>query len=168
VGLKEVLSGQCKNPDDNFSKPAKTLLHITDSFGVMASDNSDSETSKIDAFIKEFFTVPENLTALVTLGLKKWVDTLQTANNDYKDLAAKRANEEANEAPASFKTLRVQATNDYEALAKTINSLAYTDTNNTFDKLIKEINAVLDEFAQKIAIRKGIKAAAKQKKKDGA
>jgi hypothetical protein len=162
-----VISGHCKNPDDSFSKPAKLLLHIMDSYGIIASDNNDSESSKIDALNKDFLNSPENFTALNALGLKKWIDSLQLANNDYKNLAANRVDEAANDTISSFTSLHKQATHDFESLTKTINALAVVDGGNTFNNLINEMNAMLNEFEQKILIRKGIAAAASKKKIDG-
>jgi hypothetical protein len=165
TGLKEVVSGHCKNPDPLFSQPAILLFHVIDGYGVIASANPSSETTLIDALVHDLLNKPENLAPLNALGLKKWVEALQTANNDYKTQELARINEKANDTTQSFTELRSKATKDFDALTKTINSLAWMDNNaGTFDNLINEMNTMLDEFNQKIAIRKGIKAAKKQKK----
>jgi hypothetical protein len=160
VGIRKVADGHCNNPDSAFADAGEIVFRVFENQGDIIHQDYQSESAVIDAMTKDLLTTPEKLAALNVLGLKKWVEHIYDANKSFKDLLLQQVNEQANDNTPSVTSLRKAAVNDFEKLIKCINGGAAMSGNNSFDKLINEMNALMEKYKQKIAIRKGKQKAA--------
>ena len=146
-GLTTVIEGYCTHFEAATSKAANLLKANLSLYGVgVARLNTQAESATINAIVEDWDTKPELSAAIVKLGLGNWVDELVIANQLFGQKYIERTQEYGAANPDTLKAKREETMNAYYELRKFIDANSVLHPCEACEKLINELNALIDQY----------------------
>ena len=146
-GLTAVITGFCNHFDAAASQAASLLSGNLFLYGTgVARLNTQAETLTINSMINDWENKPELLAALTALGLNEWVAELKTANQLFEQKYLLRTQEYGAANPDTLQAKRNETLIAYYELRKFIDAYSVIHPSEAFDKLINELNALIDQY----------------------
>jgi len=146
-GITGVIEGYCNHFVPATSQAARLLLTNLNLYGTgIARLNTQAESTTINAIVKDWETKPELTDALVKLGLTEWAAELKTANQLFDQKYFERTEEYAAANPDTLKSKREETMSAYYELRKFIDANFILHPSATYEKLINELNALIDQY----------------------
>jgi len=154
IGLTSVLNGYCNHFGSEIAQPANLLTTNLNLYGVgVARMNTQAETSTINGIVNDWETKPELSSAITILGLNEWVLELKTANQLFEKRYLQRTQEYGAANPDTLKSKREETMVAYYGLRRFIEANGIVNPSDASEKLIKELNALIDQYNLLIASR---------------
>ena len=115
--------------------------------------NTQAETSTIDGIVNDWESKPELSAALTKLHLNDWVAELKTANQLFEKKYLQRTREYGAANPDTLKSKREEMLAAYYELRKFIEAYAAVNPSSNYEKLISELNALIEQYNELIYMR---------------
>lgn len=146
-GLTLVIQGYCCHFDPSLAGAANLLASNLQLFGIgMARQNFQAETASITGIMNDWESKPELTAALETLALTKWKEELKTANELFDKKYIERTKEYSAANPDTLKSKREETMVAYYDLRKFLGAYAVIQSTPEYQKTIKELNALIDQY----------------------
>lgn len=146
-GITASIESFCSHFDAATSQAANLLFANLNLYGVgIARLNTQAETSTINAIVKDWGTKPELTAAINKLGINEWAGELYTSNQLFEQKYLERTQEYGAANPDTLKTKREEMMVAYYELRKFIDAYAVIQPGAAYDKLINELNALIDQY----------------------
>ncbi len=154
TGLVLYINGHCIHFVPETAQAANLLTENLTLYGVgVTRMNTQAETSTIKGIINDWESKPELAAAIVKLGLAGWVDELKTANQLFEQKYLQRTQEYGAANPETLKSKREETMVAYYELRKFIEANAVVNPGSTIEKLISELNALIEQYNELINTR---------------
>lgn len=154
IGISGMIESYCYHFDGATVKAANLLLTSLNLYGRgVAKLNLPSESGTIDAIVKDWETKPELAAAITLLGLAAWVAELKTANQLFEQKYLERTEEYGAANPDTLKSKREETVVAYYELRKFIEANSVIHPSAAYEKLINEINALIDQYNTLLSTR---------------
>jgi hypothetical protein len=108
--------------------------------------NFPTESASITAIVNDWETKPKLAAAVAKLGLAAWVAELKAANQLFGQKYLERTQEFGAANPDTLRAKREETLAAYYELRKFIDAYAVINPSAAYDKLIKELNALIDQY----------------------
>lgn len=108
--------------------------------------NFPTESATLTAIVNDWETKPKLVAAVTKLGLAAWVAELKAANQLFGQKYLERTQEFGAANPDTLRAKREEALAAYYELRKFIDACAVINPSAAYDKLIKELNALIDQY----------------------
>ncbi len=168
TGLRMVAGAYTRHPAADKRAAGALLSHVTGLYGGIAGKNYNEESAGLGHLAHRLADRPELAAAIETLHLGDWVAELAAANAAFDAKYAERISAKAAAAtPATMVALRERANKAWYALRENI--AAYHTINGgaePWGSLAGRLNALIEQYAQTLRVRKG-RAAARSGQKEG-
>jgi hypothetical protein len=148
-GFADSIKGARRHFDPLHREAADLLYDIFDHYGNIARKSLDDETAAINDLAREL-SQPDAAQAIVTLGLKSWLNKLVEENAKFVTLMSERYSETAQKTSLRMKTTRNETDKYYQAIISMIEN-QYLVGINVNEIFIKELNAVIERFRNILA-----------------
>jgi len=146
-GMTAVINGFCNHFDSATSQSANLLTGSLNLYGVgVARLNTQAETSTLDGIINDWETKSELIAAINILGLAGWLAELKTANQLYAQKYIQRTQEYGAANSDTLKAKREETMVAYYELRKFIDANSIVNPSAAYEKLINELNALIDQY----------------------
>ncbi len=146
-GLTAVINGYCNHFDVAVCQAASLLNGNLFLYGVgVARLNTQAETSTLNGIISDWEGKPELKAALTALNLTGWLTELKTANQLFQQKYIQRTQEYGAANPDTLKAKREETLAAYYELRKFIEGNSVVHPSATYEKLINELNALIDQY----------------------
>ncbi len=153
-GLTAVINGYCNHFNAEISMAANMLTVNLNLYGVgVARLNTQAETSTITGIISDWETKSGFTAAISKLGLIDWLAELKTANQLFEQKYIQRTQEYGAANPDKLKAKREEAMVAYYELRKFIDANSVVNPSAACEKLINELNALIDQYNMMITSR---------------
>lgn len=153
-GLTDIIKAYSVHFDAATSRAANLLAVNLNLYGVgVARMNTQAETSTINGIVHDWETKPELTTAIATLGLTGWVAELKAANQLYEEKYILRTQEYGAANPDTLKAKRDETMVAYYELRKFIEANSVVNPSAVYEKLIGELNALIDQYNELLNTR---------------
>ncbi len=106
---------------------------------------------------------------VIALGLTTWIDELNKLNKAVEALRISRAVEAAERQTEATKDVRRRADEAYRTITLCLETFSIIETADNvaaLEKLIASLNAIIENYSNTVAIRRGIAKAAAERKKE--
>ncbi|MEQ8535803.1 MAG: DUF6261 family protein, partial [Imperialibacter sp.] len=124
--------------------------------GAVARENYAAETAIIKSILKDWAAQADLKAAVKALGLEEWQTALESENNAFNEQYLLRNTEMSDASPDTLRTKRLEAAEAYINLQKHINArFILEDGAEPFGKAVKEVNALIGQYTNLLASRKG-------------
>jgi hypothetical protein len=140
---------------------ASNIMTAFDKYGEIERRSYAAETAAIQSLVQDLRT--KYLNDITTLGLQNWVNELDDANNEFKDLI--KARDIENSAKPQVRTIDItrKIEKTYGEVVRCIETATIHDpTNHGLDPFLTELNIVINRYRNMLAQRKGVAAAKKK------
>ena len=156
-GITITINGYTYYFEEDKSNAANVLANALKPYGSgIATLNLVLETAQIDSLISDFTSKPALIAAANVLGLTSWFTELGTANAAFNKKYLDRTQELGAANPDNIKALRLIANQKYYELRDMLDGYFITKKKiDPWKKTINEINALIDQYNQLLANRKG-------------
>ena len=156
-GLSLAIQSGCLHYDAAKQQAGLALQVVMDHYGNIAQKMRDAETGAIMNLAAE---LKGNLAGeLTALSLTAWVDALEAANEDFKDLRESRDAEGGAKTQLRMAEERPLTDDIYRAMTERINALMIVNGAATYAAFVNELNVQIEHYRQIIAQRQGMAAA---------
>jgi hypothetical protein len=156
-GLSLAIQSACLHYDAAKQQAGLALQVVMDHYGNVAQKMRDAETGAIMNLASE---LKDNHAAeLIALSLNAWVDELETANEEFKDLRESRDAEGGAKTSLRMAEERPATDDIYRAMVERINALMIVNGEATYGAFVNELNVQIEHYKQIIAQRKGMATA---------
>jgi len=153
-GLVDCINGYCNHFDPETARVANLLKVNLNLYGVGVSRmNTQAETSTIYGIINDWESKPELSAALVKLGFTSWMAELKTANQLFEQKYIQRTQAYGAANPDTLKSKREETLAAYYELRKHIEANAVVNPSTAYEKLISELNALIQQYNELINAR---------------
>jgi hypothetical protein len=147
IGLAGAIDSYCYHFDAATANAASVLADNLKLYGTgIAKLNFPTESASITAIINDWETKPKLAAAVTKLGLAAWVAELKAANQLFGQKYLERTQEFGAANPDTLKAKREETLAAYYELRKFIDAYAVINPSAAYDKLIKELNALIDQY----------------------
>ena len=147
TGISGVIYSYCYHFDAATADAANALATNLKLYGAgIARLNFPTESATITAIINDWETKPKLLEAITKLGLGAWVAELKAANQLFGQKYLERTQEYGAANPDTLRAKREETLVAYYELRKFIDAYAVINPSAAYDKLIKELNALIDQY----------------------
>jgi hypothetical protein len=147
IGLTGAIDGYGYHFDPDTVNAANTLATNLMLYGSgIAKLNFPTESATLTAIINDWESKPKLVAAVAKLGLTAWVAELKAANQLFGQKYLERTQEYGAANPDTLKAKREEAMSAYYELRKFIDANSVINASATYDKLIKELNALIDQY----------------------
>ena len=161
IGISQTVSANLNYFEQDKVNAAQLLDRNIKNYGAQIySMNYQAESSTISSMLKDWELEPTLKDAIILLGLTAWKEELKNKNNDFITIYYDRNQEYGAETTDKIKQKRLDANTAYYNLTRLINAYATIDNTREYQKVIGEINALIESYNTLLASRKG-------KKKEG-
>lgn len=116
-----------------------------------------AETSTLDNLGKDLQNDSRLATAVATLNLTNLVAEMVKTNNEFKEIYQSRVQEKAADETVSAGEIIKEAINNYRELTKHITAHATITPSDAYTILIKELNALIEQYNTTVAKRSSVK-----------
>lgn len=158
IGILQTVSANLNYFEQDKVDAAQLLDRNMRNYGVQIySMNYQAESSTITSMIRDWEIEPTLKNAIILLGLSDWKEELKNKNNDFITLYSNRNQEYGAETTDRIKDKRLEANSAYYNLAQLINAHATIDNTSAYQKVMGEINALIESYNTLLASRKGKK-----------
>jgi len=156
-GILKVIDGHTNHYQTAKNQAAILLTDALKIYGTgIATLSYVAETTQIESLVKDLTTKANLLAATQTLGIADWVTELDTANKAFNTTYIARTQELGSASNDTIKALRATAVENYYSLRDLLDSyLIIKKKANPWLKTTNEINALIDQYNQLLATRKG-------------
>ena len=153
-GIKLAEEGYLKHFDLNVKASADIVLRAINKYGsTIATQNYVTETASIKSVVEDFEAAGPLKDAITLLNFTTWVAELKAANILFNELYLQR-NEQLSQKPSEdLKTLRVAAKTAYESFILFLSASQKLKPSADLDKLVAEVNTLLEKYNTIIASR---------------
>ncbi|MDR1602314.1 MAG: DUF6261 family protein, partial [Tannerella sp.] len=139
------------------SEAAERILYVVRKSAIENGDplhlGLAKETTAINSLIRNLEPLRSDIELI---GATNRLNELTTANRLFEELQIERNVEKAGKHSGDVKTARTVTDAAYNAVVERINAQALLYGGEVFDSYIKKQNAVIDKYANFVALRKGI------------
>jgi predicted DNA-binding transcriptional regulator YafY len=147
IGLTGAIDGYCYHFDTDTVNAADTLATNLKLYGSgIAKLNFPTESATLAAIINDWETKPKLVAAITKLGLAAWVAELKAANQLFGQKFLERTQEFGAANPDTLRVKREETLAAYYELRKFIDANSVINPSAAYDKLIKELNALIDQY----------------------
>ncbi len=153
ICLRMTAQGLSRHFDPAISAAGSLLVETIDLYGnSIYRMNYEEETAILRNLINDLKTRPNLVDALDKLNLKSLVINLEKNNNRFRELYLTRVADKSNE--DSTVAEYIKETNlQYQALVRTIESIAYLNASDASLNIIAEINTLIQRHQEKLQFR---------------
>jgi hypothetical protein len=141
---------------------AERLKIVLKEYGNITRKTNNAESAALSKLTTEAKSIYAK--EFETLGLSAWITHLEAANNEFQEVMHRRYEESASKSEGNMKDARMAADAAYTALCNKIDAYKLISNETKYDAVIKAMNAVIEKYANTLAIRKGKKSAKGDKK----
>jgi hypothetical protein len=153
-GLVDCINGYSNHFDPETARAANLLKVNLSLYGTGVSRmNTQAETSTIYGIINDWESKPELSAALAKLGLTSWIADLKTANQLFEQKYIQRTQAYGAANPDTLKSKREETLVAYYELRKFIEANAVVHPSAVSEKMISELNALIDQYNELIRTR---------------
>ncbi len=147
VGIRTIAEGFTYHFDEKLKQAGKAIVETIDRYGTKISKlNYKAETSTLDNIYTDFLNSKELTKALTITNTKAMMDKMITANQEFEEVFEKRIQDDAADDSKSSGELVKQAIVAYRTLIKHIEAHATIKPGEGYNKLIREINELIDSY----------------------
>jgi len=158
-GLTANINSYCNHYDAKIIQAAELLTRNLNHFGTgIARLNFQAETSTLNGIIHDWETKPELTAAIEKLGHTGWVAELKKANQLFEQKYLQRTREYGAANPVTLQAKRKETTVAYYGLRKFIEASSVFNPSVACEKLISELNALIDQYNELIRTRLAVPA----------
>ena len=151
-GLVLHLQSEQLCPDENRAAAANKLMIVVDTYGNFTAHNYQKETAEIYNFIQSL--KDESLkTAVAAAGITEWIDWLEKANKDFKDLFDSRRDEYAAQPVYDLKNIRKDLDEQFKELQKNTDALAILSPSDALTLLTSKLDTSIQKWKDTMAQR---------------
>lgn len=140
---------------------AERLTLVFKEYGSMQRKTYSAESAALSKLTSEAKSIYMN--DINALGLGEWIEHLAQANNEFQAAMHKRYEETAGKAEGNMKEARTATDAAYSALCNKLDAYMLITNDAKYDATIKALNAVIEKYANMLAIRKGKHSAKAEK-----
>jgi hypothetical protein len=155
--LKAYLKVYANDEDSALSEAAERILYVVRKSAIENGDpvrlGLAKETTAINSLIRNLEPLRSDIELI---GATNRLNELTTANRLFEELQIERNVEKAGKHSGDVKAARAVTDAAYNAVVERINAQALLYGGEVFDSYIKKQNAVIDKYANFVALRKGI------------
>lgn len=119
--------------------------------------NYQEKSAIISSLTEDWEDNPSLAAASTLLHLDEWTTELKESNTAFIDLYILRTQEYGAKSTATFRQKRVEGMAAYKKLIKHLEALAITDASVDYAKVLRQINASLEQYKTLLNGRKGAK-----------
>jgi tRNA A37 threonylcarbamoyladenosine modification protein TsaB len=153
-GLVALINGYCYHYDAATLQAANLLTENLNLYGVgIARLNTQAETSVLNGILNDWEGQPRLATAIATLGLSNWAAELKTANQLFEQKYLQRTQEYGAANPVTLRKKREETYITYYELRKFIEANSVINPSAAIEKLISELNALIDQYNELLGNR---------------
>lgn len=165
VGLQDLCEGNCYNPDEGLREHAAILDRRLEVYGPrIAKQNYPEETAIITHLVRDFRQDPACSAAVAALGLRPWVDALDTVNKEFDKVFLERNSFNVDtDVPYTMIQKRDEMKDAYENLLNKLDGFYHTaEGAEPWARMVKTVDILTQEYRDIVATRKGRKEAKKE------
>jgi hypothetical protein len=158
TGITQIANGMINHPKKAMAQHAEALHKHLKRYGggAVARENYAAETAIIKSILKDWAAQADLKAAIKALGLEEWQTALESENNAFNEQYLLRNTEMSDASPDTLRTKRLEAAEAYINLQKHVNArFILEDGAEPFGKAVKEINALIGQYTNLLASRKG-------------
>lgn len=167
-GLCDAVNSALNHFDADKAEAARQLKIVLRAYGNLAQKSSDEETSGIYNLIQDLEDKYAGEVDLV--GIADWVAELKKNNEAYKKLVQERDAESAEKPDENMRRVRMEVDSSYRDMVSAVESLALLADDEAeitaYNGFIRELNAVITRYSDRLAQRDGIAEAKKKEETD--
>ena len=146
-GIMAMVSGQTRSFIPANAAAAQLIEEQIKRYGASIYDLSYQEESTIITnIIKDWENDTNLMDALATLDLSGWMDELKDSNTQFIARYIARTKEYALDSDENLKKIRVDFNQAYYTLLKWIESFATVDETNSYNTVVRQINALIEQY----------------------
>jgi hypothetical protein len=162
MGIKQIVKGYTKHPDEAHAAAAKELIQLFKSYGIKVNMQLDRETGMLTNLVTDLETkfAPQ----VKLLGIETFVGHLKQANEQVYNLLVSRDKDYAQTVVGALKKARAATDKDYQNIVQLINAMALTEGEAKYASLINYINSGISRYKRQIL---GQKSAASNNDRTG-
>ncbi len=155
-GLLHRLKAELFSPLSSSILSAEKLMIVFNTYGNITEHNYQKEATEIDNLIADLRT--EHYLADVTaLGLEQWVNWLEEANNNFKEIYSIRRDEYADRPDYNMREIRKESDELFKRLHELISALKVLQPSQELSEFIAKVNVSIDKWKDILALRRGKK-----------
>jgi hypothetical protein len=159
TGLTQIAQGMTNHPKKASAQHAETLFKHLKRYGgggAVARENYAAETAIIKSILKDWAEQADLKAAIKALGLEEWQAALESENNAFNQQYLLRNTEMSDASPDTMRTRRREVVDAYNTLCNHLNShFILNDGAEPFGRAVKEVNALIAQYSNLLAGRKG-------------
>jgi len=152
-GLMSALKAELRSPDPAMREAAENVKIATDAYGNLAIKQYDEESSGIYNLLQDL--TGKYAADVAKVGLRTWVERLETANNNFRQLMKERGDETAEKTELAMKESREKTEKAYRSLIEQIEALAKVEGPDAYAEFVRRHNVEVDRFNDTVARQKG-------------
>lgn len=153
-GIELQVKSYTYHYNDSIRLAANLLSKVFDHYGSgITRLNYQAETSTINSMIEKWESDQKYVDAITALNLRDWKTELKNINTNFNQRYLARIEENADNPEATAIELRVGITASYRNLMNYLQAYATLSTGGEYDKVIKLINELVDEYNKLIKSR---------------
>lgn len=160
-GIYEIVDAHQYHFDPSMRAVSERLMLVFREYGSMVRKTYNAESAALTKLTREAKTI--YMKDFAILGLSQWIEHLEQANNEFQKAMHRRYEESAGKVDGNMKEARTATDAAYFALCSKIDAFMLITNDARYDTLIKAMNAVIEKYANMLAIRKGKNAAKSDK-----
>ena len=144
---------------------AERVQIVIDHYGNIARKPYDDETASLFNFIQEMNgTYAADIN---TLGVKEWIDKMNSDNQTFQGLMDNRYTEGAGKTYLRMKDVREKTDRCYRDMIERLDALMLINGDTQYAPFVNELNTRVERFDNMLAQRKGRSQAKKKSAEDG-
>lgn len=126
---------------------AAGLQRLVKLYKIDVNAQLDEESGLIDNLMKDIVDTPDLWQATETLNVRRFVQAIDQANGQVKELLAQRGRESSEKVVGALKAARAESDAQYNALCDLIESFSLVaDDPAPYEAIIKEWNATIERY----------------------
>jgi hypothetical protein len=152
-GFSLTVDGACLHYDPSKQQAALGIQLVLDHYGNVAQKMRDAESGSIINLVNELRS--NHAQSLTALSLGPWLDALEAANEDYRDLRGSRDSETGSRTALRMVEERPKTDDIYRSIVERINALIIVNGSAAYEAFVNDLNGQIEHYKQIIAQRKG-------------
>lgn len=152
-GMGKSMESSHKHFRAEVRQAAARLQVVFDFYGDLANEPQDGETSDVNKFLGDL--TGKYAADVATVGLTEWVTELKANNDAFDQLKKSRTTEAATRTHLKMKMERAYVDVAYLDIIQQINALMLVEGEANYVSFVNELNSLIDEYSNTMAIRKG-------------
>jgi len=153
-GICNILESAHKHFRAEVREVATRLQVVFDYYGDLANEPRDGKTADMNSFVNDLSG--KYAADVDMVGLTEWVMVLKTNNDAFDALKENRATEAGTRTQLKMKQERANVDVAYNNIITQINALILVEGETNYTVITSELNALIDEYSNIIAKRKGL------------